>query len=123
MSEPAIDLNGAEVPAAQLKPGDRYAGPGGVPVEIARERQPWTDRFGRDMYKYWARRTDTGAEGWVLFGPAGVVRALEPAPPAAPERVSIPGPIVRDPEPVSIDSDDFDATCGPVPLPHRMNRP
>lgn len=52
---------------ATLVPGDRYTYNGTV-VEILRDREPHRDRFERDQIKYWARREDTNAEGWVIFG-------------------------------------------------------
>jgi hypothetical protein len=37
---------------------------------------------GRDCWRYWARREDTGAEGYVTFGPGGVVDRRSEAPTA-----------------------------------------
>ena len=41
---------------------------------ILRDRAPYRDRFGREMFRYWARREDTGAEGWMTYGPGAMVR-------------------------------------------------
>lgn len=45
----------------------------GTQVEILRDREPCTDILGRTMFHFWARRLDTGAEGWLMFGEGGVV--------------------------------------------------
>lgn len=58
--------------AADLKPGDVFDYRG-VTVTVLRAREPYRDRFGRDMYRYWCRRGDTNAEGWMEFGPGGEV--------------------------------------------------
>lgn len=34
--------------------------------------EPHEDRFGRTLSRVWARREDTGAEGWLAYGPGGV---------------------------------------------------
>lgn len=59
--------------AADLRPGDQFLSLG-TPVTVLRDQEPWTDLFGRDMLRYWCRREDTGAEGWMYLGPTGVVR-------------------------------------------------
>lgn len=64
---------------AELKPGDRYVH-AGVIVTILRDREPWVDFFDREMFQYWATRSDTGAEGWVRFGPGGMVQVVAPVP-------------------------------------------
>lgn len=48
----------------------------GVNVEILRDAEPTKDRFNRDMVRFWARRTDTDAEGWITFGPDATVEQL-----------------------------------------------
>lgn len=71
--------------ADDLTPGDvirvnRYTAAEGdtsTTVEILRPQEPWTDRFGRAMFRYWARRHDTGAEGWMSYGPGGIVTPAE----------------------------------------------
>jgi hypothetical protein len=55
-----------------MKPGDTYSDHG-TTVTVLREQESCTDRFGQPMLRYWARRADTGAEGWVTFGPEGTV--------------------------------------------------
>ncbi|MFY1620082.1 hypothetical protein [Micromonospora sp. WMMD736] len=72
--------------ASALKPGDRYIRTAyntetgddeDVIVTVLGEQQPCSDIFGRDMIRYWATRADTGAEGWVIFGPHALVKALK----------------------------------------------
>ena len=59
--------------ASDLVPGDRILGPGDVPVTILDHPEDGTDLFGRNMIRYWARREDTGAEGFMSFGRTGFV--------------------------------------------------
>lgn len=67
--------------AADLVPGDRFLSLD-VPVEVLREREPWLDPFGRrGHFRCWCRREDTGAEGWMHFGPDGAVDLLAEATP------------------------------------------
>jgi hypothetical protein len=64
-------------PVSTFGPGDAYLrghGASAVLVTILRPAEPCKDRFGRDMVQFWARREDTGEEGYVVFGPAAVVR-------------------------------------------------
>lgn len=61
--------------AAELQPGDSYEH-AGTTVTVLREQERTVDLFGRPMLRYWASRADTGAEGWVMFGIAGVVAAV-----------------------------------------------
>lgn len=65
--------------ATDLEVGDRYhfdyASPPTI-VQILGEHEPWTDPFGRDFFRFWARDESTGNEGWVPFGPSGVVREV-----------------------------------------------
>jgi hypothetical protein len=43
-------------------------------VTILRGQEPWNEPFGRPgFFRYWALREDTGAEGWMEFGPGGAV--------------------------------------------------
>ena len=37
-------------------------------VEILGERETWEDRFGIERLKYWAKRLDTGQEGYMTYG-------------------------------------------------------
>lgn len=55
--------------------------PGDVIVDTYGERPPVTilrwavwepDRFGRYMMRFWSRRHDTGAEGFMSYGPGGI---------------------------------------------------
>lgn len=46
-----------------------------VVVEILRDREDYTDIFGRVLGKWWARRSDTGAEGYVIYGPGAYIEA------------------------------------------------
>lgn len=64
----------------QLRPGDRveaspHTNPG-VVVRILRESEQGRDPFGRPITRYWGVREDTGEEGFISFGPGGVVRRL-----------------------------------------------
>jgi hypothetical protein len=63
-------MMGESISPAKLKPGDRITGyRGDVVVTVLGEKEPHTDRFGRSgLFKYWARREDTGAEGYITFG-------------------------------------------------------
>lgn len=63
--------------AIYLKPGDVITGPGNTEVTILRDREPWQDMFGQQLFRYWARRSDTHAEGWMTYGPAGVVSIVK----------------------------------------------
>ncbi len=50
-----------------LRVGDAFAYLG-TTVTVLREREPHRDQFGQDQFKYWAKRGDTGAEGYMIFG-------------------------------------------------------
>lgn len=56
---------------ADLKVGDTFPYQG-VDVTVLGEVEPHTDRFGRTLSQFWAKRLDTGAEGWIIYGPGGV---------------------------------------------------
>ncbi len=62
---------------ADLQPGDRYlvrVADEDVTVQVVRPCEPWTEPFGRPgFFRLWCRRDDTGAEGYMCYGP-------EPAP-------------------------------------------
>lgn len=63
-----------------LRPGDRveaspYVNPG-VVVRILRAGEAGRDLFGRPLTRYWSTREDTGEEGFLSYGPGGVVRRL-----------------------------------------------
>lgn len=58
--------------ASTLKAGETIAYRG-TQVEILRDAEPCKDTLGREMFHFWARRLDTGAEGWLMFGEGGVV--------------------------------------------------
>ena len=60
-------------PASELKPGDKYDRDG-VEVTILRDQEVKDDLFGRPTLHYWAARSDTGNEGYVLFGLEAEVR-------------------------------------------------
>lgn len=57
-----------------IRVGDRFVyraggADGDVTVEILRERDAdRVDLFGRPLQSWWARREDTGAEGYLDFG-------------------------------------------------------
>jgi hypothetical protein len=59
--------------AADLKPGVRFKY-NGHPVEILRDPEKRKDRFGLELDSWWARRIDTGDEGYVSLGPGGILR-------------------------------------------------
>ena len=59
--------------AADLKPGVRFKY-NGHPVEILHGPEKRKDRFGQELNSWWARRIDTGDEGYVSLGPDGVLR-------------------------------------------------
>ncbi len=77
-------MEGTLTDAGTLRPGDvlltdeygsiAEGAAQNVRVTILREREPYRDIFGRTMFRYWARREDTGQEGWMSYGPGGVVR-------------------------------------------------
>lgn len=63
--------------AATLKAGDTYNfgyGDEDIVVTILKDQEPWEEPFGRPgFFKFWVSRSDTGAQGWVCFGPGGKV--------------------------------------------------
>lgn len=72
------------VAAETLRPGDRvegspYTDPG-VVVTILREGEQTTETVpalaGRPVLRYWGRREDTGAEGYLSYGPGGIARRV-----------------------------------------------
>lgn len=56
---------------SSLTPGGRFPY-ASTWVTVLRAPEPATDIFGRPMVRVWAKRDDTGAEGWMLFGPDAV---------------------------------------------------
>lgn len=50
-----------------------------IVIEIIGAREPHTDRFGREQFKYMARREDTGKTGYMIYGFGA--ESLRPAPP------------------------------------------
>lgn len=63
-------MNSARV--ASMVAGDRFHYCD-TTVLILRDAVDSVDRFGRTMLKFWATRDDTGAEGWIEFGPDATV--------------------------------------------------
>jgi hypothetical protein len=63
--------------AAEAVPGYTYA-TCGTTITVVGEPEPCEDLFGRTMTRFWARRADTGAEGWMTYGPAAHIDQLEP---------------------------------------------
>lgn len=63
--------------AANLKPGDQFLrveyNKPDITITVVRAKEPTQDRFGRDLFRFWCRREDTGQEGYMDFGPGGVV--------------------------------------------------
>lgn len=65
------------LPASELKLGQRVMFQGVACEAIAEmERDGYTDKFGRLMNVVQFRRLDTGEEGPMYFGPAGIVHLL-----------------------------------------------
>jgi len=58
----------SEVDVSDVQPGMTFLYRG-TRVRVLRAPEGWVDRFGRDMLRFWATREDTGAEGWMPFGP------------------------------------------------------
>lgn len=68
----------ADFPAAELT-ADQVIRYRGTRVTILRDAEPWTEPFGRPgFFRFWSVRHDTGAEGWMPFGPGGVVDLVGP---------------------------------------------
>lgn len=70
----------AEMPVTDITPGmvltsDHWPSD----VEILRSAETWRDTFGRDMLRYWGKRLDTAAEGYVFFGPSARVTVVSSA--------------------------------------------
>lgn len=63
------------VRADEVKIGDRFIYSGTVVHKLG-EVLPHTDLFGRGQVKFWAKREDTGTEGWMVFGPDASVEVL-----------------------------------------------
>ena len=72
--------------AADLKPGIRFKY-NSHPVEILHGPEKRKDRFGQELDSWWARRIDTGDEGYVSLGPGGILRVARlKTSPAQPSR-------------------------------------
>lgn len=55
--------------ASELRKGDRYWDHSrGIVVDVLEDPEPHMDRFGRAEWRVLARREDTQATGYVLFG-------------------------------------------------------
>jgi hypothetical protein len=69
----------SDITLDRLTPGDVYrnAHPE-TDVLVLSGTRPTTDRLDRPMLTFWARRTDTGAEGWITFGVGGLTRDVRP---------------------------------------------
>lgn len=55
------------VPCTQMQIGDRVLYRD-VPIVIVRGAEECRDIFGRTEMRYWAKREDTGDEGYINFG-------------------------------------------------------
>lgn len=69
-----------------LRPGDRitqYAWGEGPTAEILREAEHTTETvgplYGQPISRLWARREDTGAEGYISYGEGGVCNLVSRA--------------------------------------------
>lgn len=63
-----------------LSPGDIIVhDPWGERIDVTVLRWAvWEpDRFGRYMMRFWARRTDTGEEGFMTYGPGGIAHTRQ----------------------------------------------
>lgn len=58
---------------ATMAPGDRYM-ERDIVVTILRDREEYSHWLVGPGYRYWATRSDTGAEGFVEFGPGAADR-------------------------------------------------
>lgn len=69
-----------EVSPTEFKIGDIFlqdlVGETPIEVEVLSASGPCKDLFGRDMIRYWAKRRDTGKEGWIIYGPGAIEREV-----------------------------------------------
>lgn len=77
MSVPATEI----VPAERLTPGDRiHVALEGVVVTVLRPGVEAVESCGpiagRPCLRVWGRREDTGAEGFMTYGPGGVAQVM-----------------------------------------------
>jgi hypothetical protein len=54
--------------------GDRVLYFDNIPILILRSAEECLDIFGRTEMRYWARREDTGKEGWIMFGLRSILK-------------------------------------------------
>jgi hypothetical protein len=77
----AVTLEAGTRLAEDLTPGDVFLGPGDVHVTVLRDKALDVARngplTGQACIRYWCRREDTGAEGYMTYGAGGVVRMAE----------------------------------------------
>jgi hypothetical protein len=61
---------------ADIEPGDRFTASG---VEVVALRHPvaGSEPWGSPTLRIWAKRSDTGAEGFVTYGPSAKVELSE----------------------------------------------
>ncbi|HLL34158.1 MAG TPA: hypothetical protein VK545_09755 [Streptomyces sp.] len=82
VEEPAEELPGEIVPATDLKPGDvvsRSTFDVSQRAVILNQVEGYEHWLTGPGFRYWARDTATDREGWMTYGPAGVVRRIEQA--------------------------------------------
>lgn len=61
--------------AEDIRPGDTIVYPYEHPpvrVVVLRDAIKEPDHFGRPLMRFWCRREDTGAEGYMSYGPGGI---------------------------------------------------
>lgn len=71
-----VAVKAARYPSEDLRPRDTFYRDN-IKVTVIGPVQNVTDLFGRAMIRYWCSREDTGDEGWMVFGPGGVVERWE----------------------------------------------
>jgi hypothetical protein len=60
-------------PVSSLVPGDTFGYYDIATVTVLRAPEKHADMFGREQLRIWAKRHDTGAAGYMFFGPLAVL--------------------------------------------------
>jgi hypothetical protein len=67
----------ADLDARDVKAGMQFQYQG-VTVRVLRDPEPYEEpRFGMKLIRFWATREDTGAEGWMQFGPTALINTAD----------------------------------------------